>query len=71
METSFGLGITMARAHGYDAGQAIAVDADGNAYVTGNHTIATGLECVTLKYSAAGDLFGPLHLMVPTRAAVC
>ena len=43
-------------AHGYDAGQAIAVDADGNAYVTGNHTIATGLECVTLKYSAAGDL---------------
>ena len=30
-------------AHGYDAGQAIAVDADGNAYVTGNHTIATGL----------------------------
>jgi uncharacterized delta-60 repeat protein len=43
-------------AHGYDAGQAIAVDADGNAYVTGNHTLATGLECVTLKYSAAGDL---------------
>ena len=43
-------------AHRYDAGQAIAVDADGNAYVTGNHTMATGLECVTLKYSAAGDL---------------
>src|SRR6266496_5114811 len=43
-------------AHGYDTGQAIAVDADGNAYVTGNHTLATGLECVTLKYSAAGDL---------------
>src|SRR5581483_7320527 len=43
-------------AHGYDAGQAIAVDADGNAYITGNHTTATGLECVTLKYSAAGDL---------------
>jgi len=43
-------------AHGYDAGQAIAVDLDGNAYVTGNHTTATGLACVTLKYSAAGDL---------------
>jgi len=43
-------------AHDYDAGQAIAVDGDGNAYVTGNHTLATGLECVTLKYSAAGDL---------------
>jgi uncharacterized delta-60 repeat protein len=43
-------------AHGYDAGQAIAVDADGDAYITGNHTTATGLECVTLKYSAAGDL---------------
>jgi uncharacterized delta-60 repeat protein len=42
--------------NGYDAGQAIAVDADGNAYVTGNHTTATGLECVTLKYSAAGNL---------------
>jgi uncharacterized delta-60 repeat protein len=45
-----------APAHGYDAGQAIAVDDDGNAYVTGNHTTATGLECVTLKYSVAGDL---------------
>jgi uncharacterized delta-60 repeat protein len=43
-------------AHGYDAGQGIAVDSDGNAYVTGNHTLATGLECVTLKYSPAGDL---------------
>ena len=42
--------------NGYDAGQSITVDADGNAYITGNHTIATGLECVTLKYSAAGDL---------------
>ena len=38
-------------ANGYDAGQAIAVDADGNAYVTGNHTLATGLDCATLKYS--------------------
>jgi uncharacterized delta-60 repeat protein len=43
-------------AHGYDAGQAIAVDGAGNAYITGNHTTATGLECVTLKYSATGDL---------------
>ncbi len=43
-------------ANGYDAGQAIAVDGAGNAYVTGNHTTATGLECVTLKYSATGDL---------------
>lgn len=42
--------------NGFDAGQAIAVDNDGNAYVTGNHTTETGLECVTLKYSAAGDL---------------
>jgi uncharacterized delta-60 repeat protein len=42
--------------NGFDAGQSIAVDADGNAYITGNHTTATGLECVTLKYSAAGDL---------------
>jgi len=43
-------------ANGYDAGQAIAVDNAGNAYVTGNHTTATGLECVTLKYSTNGDL---------------
>jgi uncharacterized delta-60 repeat protein len=43
-------------ANGYDAGQAIAVDGVGNAYVTGNQTTATGLECVTLKYSATGDL---------------
>jgi len=43
-------------ANGYDAGQAIAVDSAGNAYVTGNHTTATGLECVTLKYSTTGDL---------------
>jgi Beta-propeller repeat len=43
-------------ANGYDAGQAIAVDGAGNAYITGNHTTATGLECVTLKYSATGDL---------------
>jgi uncharacterized delta-60 repeat protein len=42
-------------ANGYDAGQAIAVDGAGNAYITGNHTTATGLECVTLKYSATGD----------------
>jgi uncharacterized delta-60 repeat protein len=43
-------------ANGYDAGQGIAVDGAGNAYITGNHTTATGLECVTLKYSASGDL---------------
>ena len=43
-------------ANGYDAGQAIAVDANGNAYVTGNHTTATGLDCATLKYSTDGDL---------------
>ena len=43
-------------ANGYDAGQAIAVDANGNAYVTGNHTTATGLDCVTLKYSTNGEL---------------
>jgi uncharacterized delta-60 repeat protein len=43
-------------ANGYDAGQAIAVDADGNAYVTGNHTTATGLDCATLKYSTNGEL---------------
>jgi hypothetical protein len=42
--------------NGYDAGQAVAVDGDGNAYITGNHTTATGLECVTLKYSTNGDL---------------
>ena len=42
--------------NGYDAGQAVAVDGEGNAYVTGNHTTATGLECVTLKYSTNGDL---------------
>src|SRR4029453_6388982 len=42
--------------NGFEGGQAIAVDTDGNAYVTGNHTTTTGLECVTLKYSAAGDL---------------
>jgi len=34
----------------------VAVDEDGNAYITGNHTAATGLECVTLKYSTNGDL---------------
>jgi WD40 repeat protein len=43
-------------ANGYDAGQAIAVDANGNAYVTGNHTTATGLDCATLKYSTDGEL---------------
>jgi uncharacterized delta-60 repeat protein len=42
--------------NGYDAGQAVAVDGDGNSYITGNHTTATGLECVTLKYSTSGDL---------------
>jgi uncharacterized delta-60 repeat protein len=43
-------------ANGYDAGQAVAVDGDGDAYITGNHTTTTGLECVTLKYSTNGDL---------------
>jgi hypothetical protein len=42
--------------NGYDAGQAIAVDADGNAYVTGNHTTISGLECATIKISSDGDL---------------
>jgi hypothetical protein len=42
--------------NGYDADQAVAVDGDGNAYITGNHTTATGLECVTLRYSTTGDL---------------
>src|SRR5207244_11460722 len=40
----------------YDAGHAVALDGEGNAYVTVNHTTATGLECVTLKYSTNGEL---------------
>ena len=56
METSCGPKHYNGPANGYDAGQAIAVDANGNAYVTGNHTTATGLDCATLKYSTDGDL---------------
>jgi hypothetical protein len=43
-------------ANGYDAGQTIAVEGNGNAYVTGNHTTAMGLDCATLKYSTNGEL---------------
>ena len=42
--------------NGYDAGQAVAVDADGNAYVTGNSTGSGGLNGITIKYSPSGDL---------------
>jgi uncharacterized delta-60 repeat protein len=42
--------------NGYDAGWTIAVDDEGSAFVTGNHTTANGLNGATLKYTSAGDL---------------
>lgn len=42
-------------ANGYDAAQSLAVDDSGNVYITGNHTTATGLNCMTMKYSPDGD----------------
>jgi uncharacterized delta-60 repeat protein len=41
--------------NGYDAAQSLSVDENGNVYVTGNHTTAAGLNCMTLKYSTDGD----------------
>jgi len=56
-------------ANGYDAGQAIAVDAEGNAYVTGNHTTAGGLDCATLKYSPNGELLWTASFDGPDNGA--
>jgi hypothetical protein len=40
----------------YDAAQALAVDASGNVYVTGNSTAKNGLgDCVTIKYDTDGN----------------
>jgi len=42
-------------AHGDDSGRAIAVDAAGNAYVTGSSaSLVNGSDAITLKYSSSG-----------------
>jgi len=43
MEMSFGCKAITDRENGTMQVRAVAVDEDGNAYITGNHTAATGL----------------------------